>query len=125
MRQCGLPLDPLVEGVRQDDFPSLERTLLALQEEYQRAAAAGDRERAQACRRLVIQAKDHARLVLRNPRTPEHKKQEKEEMFLWLMTWLENPGLFPIWLRLRKAARGAPSHGGRDPCADPQPPAIC
>jgi len=108
--------------VRQDDFPSLERTLLALLEEYQRAAEREDRQRVQACRRLVIAAKDHARLVLRNPRSAEQKKQEKQEMLLWLMTWLENPSLFPIWLRLRKAARAAPP---ADSQAEPHPPAIC
>jgi len=109
VRETGLPLDPLVEGVRQESLGSLERTLLALQCEYERAAAAEDRARMRACRRLVMQAKDHARWVLRNPRTDAVKKAQKEEMLLWLMTWLENPPVFSAWLRLRKQALAARS----------------
>jgi hypothetical protein len=27
---------------------------------------------------------------------------EKEEMVLWMMTWLENPDVFEAWVPLRK-----------------------
>jgi len=93
-----------VEGVRQDSFEELERTLMAIDREYAQAWAAGGRERARACRRLVILAKDHARWALRNPKTPPEKKAGKEEMILWMLTWLENPGAFATWLGLRKAS---------------------
>ncbi|MGC8793020.1 MAG: hypothetical protein ACP5U2_06480 [Bryobacteraceae bacterium] len=102
LRQTGLALDPLVEGVRQDSFESLERTLLALAREYQAAMAAGDRGRAAACRRLVIRAKDHARWALRRGQSDPEQKVTREEMLLWMMTWLENPGVFADWLKLRK-----------------------
>lgn len=93
LRDCGLPLHPLIEGVRQDTPENLERTLLQLENQY----SAGDREIKRACRALVIRAKDHARFALA-------KKPEKEEMILWMMTWLENPSAFPLWLDLRKRA---------------------
>lgn len=110
LRRSALPLDPLVEGVCQDDFAALERTLAGLGEEYRQAMSAGDRARAAACRRLVIEAKDHARLVIHNPRVGPGKKAEKREMLLWMMTWLENPGVFADWLRLRKQVlRGSPA----------------
>lgn len=102
LRESGLPLDPLVEGVRQDSFELLERTLLALAREYQSALESGDRERAMLCRRQVIQAKDRARWVIRSARTSPQKKADKQEMLLWMLTWLENPGVFADWLRLRK-----------------------
>jgi hypothetical protein len=28
----------------------------------------------------------------------------KEEMAAWMLLWLENPAVFPIWLVLRKKA---------------------
>ncbi len=87
LRASGVPLDPLVEGVRQSGFDDLERTLTAL--------AACDRSGA---RRLVIEAKEHARLALKRKPDPA-----REEMILWMLTWLENPDTFPIWVRLRKA----------------------
>ena len=91
LRDSGMPLAPLVEGVRQASFDELETSLLRLLEEYER----GDRA---AARRLVMTAKDHARLAARRP---EHRGQ-KEEMVLWLLTWLENPPLFPGWVRIRR-----------------------
>ena len=94
VRECGVPLDVMVEGVRQATFDDLEASLLKLLEEYQRSDAA----RRMAVRRLVITAKDHARLAARN----SQKRAEKEEMILWLTTWLENPPLFADWVKIRR-----------------------
>jgi hypothetical protein len=103
LRESGALLAPLIEGVRQDTFDELERTLTALQREYEAAGAAGDRPRANRCRRLVIRAKDHARWAARRG-TPD-----REEMASWMMVWLENPGVFTQWLRLHKRHRGGKS----------------
>ncbi len=84
----------MVEGVRQATFDDLAASLLKLLEEY----VPGDAPRRMAVRRLVITAKDHARLAARNPA----KRAEKEEMILWLATWLENPPLFAEWVRIRR-----------------------
>lgn len=97
LRESGAPLAPLVEGVRQENFVELERTLLAVLAEYE---SASERERRMKCRRAVIRAKDHARLALR--RLSGERRAAKEEMILWMLEWLENPGLFPQWLEIRK-----------------------
>jgi hypothetical protein len=94
VRECGVPLDAMVEGVRQGTFDELEASLLKLFEEYQ----PGDAARRRAVRRLVITAKDHARLAARNP----EKRADKEEMILWLTTWLENPPVFGEWVKIRR-----------------------
>lgn len=86
LRSSVAELHPLVEGVRQDDLAGLERTLLALLGEERRSA-----------RTLIIEAKDHAKWS-------QKKHPEKEEMILWMLTWLENPGIFPEWLAIRKEA---------------------
>ncbi len=93
--------------MRQDTFEDLERTLLALAEAHAAAKAVGDRKLAALCRRAVITAKDHARLSARRTGQPE-KKARKQEMIFWMLVWLENPEAFPVWLRLRKRALGAP-----------------
>lgn len=98
-RNRGIPLAPLIEGVRQESFDALESSLLNLLAEYE----SGDAARRLRVRRAVIEAKDHARLAARNP---EHAEQ-KNEMILWMLTWLENPTVFPQWVSLRRAARGA------------------
>ncbi len=95
MRASGLPLDPLIEGVRQDTFEHLERTLRALEAAY----GAGERQPARAA---VIAAKDHARFALRRLAVHDDRTAVKREMLLWIMTWLENPPLFPPWVEIRK-----------------------
>jgi len=95
LRQSGIQLAPLVEGVRQDTFEDLERTLLALEQEY----ASADEPRRTACRREVIAAKDRARWALRRLPNPDPRRDIKQEMFLWMLTWLENPTVFTACLR--------------------------
>jgi hypothetical protein len=97
LRESGVPLAPLVEGVRQESFDALESSLLNFLQEYERADVAGRT----SVRRVVIEAKEHARWAARNP----EKRAEKEEMALWMLTWLENPPLFPQWVRLRREAQ--------------------
>ncbi|HEY2843881.1 MAG TPA: hypothetical protein VGJ09_09530 [Bryobacteraceae bacterium] len=94
LRESGVPLNPLVEGVRQDTFEALESSLLRLFQEYEHGDAAGRTW----IRKLVIEAKDHARWAARKP----ERRVEKEEMVLWMLTWLENPPLFPQWVQLRR-----------------------
>ena len=94
LRSSGVPLTPLVEGVRQGTLDELQASLLTLLVEYEE----GNKTRRNAVRRLVITAKDHARWAVRNPEL----KADKEEMILWMTTWLENPPLFPGWVRLRR-----------------------
>lgn len=94
VRECGVPLDAMVAGVRQGNLDELEESLGLLLEEYERGGAARQRE----VRRLVITAKDHARLAARNPA----RRAEKNEVILWLTTWLENPPLFPAWVEIRR-----------------------
>lgn len=94
VRDCGVPLAPMVEGVRQSSFDELESSLQRLLAAYE----AGDHMRRAAVRRLVITAKEHARLAARN----SAKTADKQEMILWLQTWLENPPVFPEWVRLRR-----------------------
>jgi len=94
LRESGVPLSPLVEGVRQESFEALESSLLNLLEEYERS----DPARRQSIRRVVIEAKEHARWAARKP----ERRVEKEEMALWLLTWLENPPLFPQWVQIRR-----------------------
>lgn len=92
LRESGVELAPMVGGVRQGNFDELESSLLALLGEY----VGGDRVRRLAVRRVVITAKDHARWAAK-------KHPEKEEMILWMTMWLDNPLVFPEWVRLRRA----------------------
>jgi hypothetical protein len=106
LRETGIPLAPLAGGIRQDSFEELERTLVEMEREYAGAIEAGNAPSARACRRLVITAKDHARFSLNSPKLTPAQGAAKQEMLLWMLTWLENPGVFSTWLRLRKKTIG-------------------
>ena len=96
----GVPLSAMVEGVRQTSFDELENSLVRLLDEYERGGA----EHRQRVRELVIAAKDHARWAGRNP----DRREQKEEMAAWMLTWLENPPVFPQWARLRRLSTRVP-----------------
>ena len=98
LRASGVPLHPLVEGVVQDSFDELARSLCALQVEYEAAGAPGR----QRIREIVIEAKDHSRWALRRLRDAPERLAEKQEVLLWLSTWLENPPVFHCWLAVRR-----------------------
>jgi hypothetical protein len=102
LRSSGFALAPRVEGVRQDNFLDLERTLLALALEY----SAGDSICQRQIRQQVISARQHAEWAARNPKVAPPRREMKTEMILWLHTWLENPAVFDIWVQLRKHTCG-------------------
>jgi hypothetical protein len=97
VRAVGRPMAPIIEGVVQDSFDDLERTLAALQVEYE----VSDPERKRAIRKSVITAKDHAFFALKRMQPEDERRESKEEMLLWMRTWLENPSVFSTWLTLR------------------------
>ena len=98
----GLPFEQPFAGIRQHTWEELEQSLLEMQSIYAEAEAAGNRERARACRRQVIAAKDRARFLARNPHIVPEKRAQKEEMAEWMLVWLENPEIFPAWVEARK-----------------------
>lgn len=101
LRETGLLLHPLVEGVRLEDLDALARTLLALERWYQ--AGAGASPHATAARKEVLAARRKAEWVIRNPRVDALVRAAMEEKLLWLRVWLENPLVFSTWLALRQA----------------------
>jgi len=102
LRESGYPLAPLVEGVRQGTLDELERTLIALQREYEQAQAEANREAASLCRELVLEARTHAIFARRRGTAG------KDEMIEWIRVWLENPPLFEAWVRLRRSELSKP-----------------
>jgi hypothetical protein len=83
LRDSGVPLTAEVEGIRQENFAELERTLLAA-----------------TARAPVLEAKRHAELARRSPNVD---RAVKTEMIEWMRVWLETPDAFPVWVKLRKA----------------------
>jgi hypothetical protein len=115
LRATGLPFDQPFAGVRQHSFEELEESLRELLAVYTEANAAGNRELARYARRQVIGAKDRAKFLARNPRTPADKRSAKEEMAEWMLVWLENPEVFPAWVEARRRAlhpEAEPQGGG-------------
>jgi hypothetical protein len=71
--------------------------LLALAEWYEH----GDNETRRLTRQIVITAKVHAKLAAGSQRLAAEKRALKVEMAAWMLTWLENPLIFPLWISMR------------------------
>ena len=97
LRDSGVPLAPLVEGVRQDSTDALERTLCALSELYE----TGTLDERSRCRGEVIEARQHALWAL--AKLEGIARQEREQMRATMLIWLENPALFRTWVAARQA----------------------
>lgn len=102
LRDLQVPVAAPYGGVQQASFADLEDSLRELSRVYLRAREEGNRELCRACREVVIEAKDHARLAGRNPRLPEAERSIKAEMREWMLVWLESPDVFEPWVALRK-----------------------
>ncbi len=102
LRRSGIRIEQPWAGVRQRDYAELEQSLLAMAAEYARAMEAGLRDRSRYCRRVVIAAKDHARLSASNPRTRTETRAQKLEMVEWMLVWLGDPAMFAGWVEIRK-----------------------
>ncbi|MCZ2154618.1 MAG: hypothetical protein LC114_12065 [Bryobacterales bacterium] len=97
----GLPLDPLVEGVRFDTIEDFHRSLTALAARHRANLEQQPGQPMTTARSRVLEGRRKAELALRNPRLTAEKRAAMQEKFLWLRTWLENPGLFEGWAALR------------------------
>ena len=56
------------------------------------------------CRAMVIAAKDRARFASRGVKAELAKRELKARMVEWMLVWLDDPTVFPIWATLRQAA---------------------
>ena len=102
LRETDLPFAQPYAGIAQKNYEELERSLREMLIVYSEAMRAGDRRTARYCRRQVIAAKDRARYIARSAKTSAAKKAQKEEMAQWMLVWLENPEVFPVWAEIRK-----------------------
>jgi hypothetical protein len=102
LADTAIPVEQPFAGVRQKTFDELECSLFEMWTVYQAAKETGDRARARQCRNMVIQAKDHARMAARSCKASPERKLEKQEMVQWMLVWLDDPGVFPAWVKLRK-----------------------
>lgn len=96
LRGSGVPLHPLVEGVRQESMEALERTLGALADVYE----AGTLEQKQRCRGEVIEARQHA--LWAQARLEGREREARERMRETMLVWLENPAVFRAWVEARR-----------------------
>jgi hypothetical protein len=124
----GLPLD-LRGRVHSHDRAAAAASLTDMTREYDAARCAGDKIRAEDCRRAVRKGKDRLKLLLRRTSLSPQKRQEKQELLQWFLVWLEAPPLFPAWIELRaRAGSGStiaspetpePGCGRQEPAAEP------
>jgi hypothetical protein len=109
----GLPVD-LRGRIHFHDREAAAASLRSMTIEYEAARAAGDKVRAEDCRRAVRKGKERLKLLLRRSLAPQ-KHEEKQELLEWFLVWLEAPQLFPGWLALRRKATGNSANSAVEP----------
>jgi hypothetical protein len=101
---CGIAVDAPWSDVRQHSFEELEASLRAFSGIY------GEREDLRRlCRERVIAAKDRARWIARRAGSDEALRARKAEMVEWMLVWLGDPAVFPVWVDAWHAARHPPT----------------
>lgn len=98
LKTMDLRLDPRVRGVSLHSRDDLRQSLLAFAELY---TTAEDRIRQRELRAEVIEAKTRLRGLISRTTDAVHRA-EREAMLTEVMTWLENPGIFDLWVKLKK-----------------------
>jgi hypothetical protein len=92
IQECGLAVDVPWSGVRQHSVEELEESLRAFSGVY-----AGREDLRRLCRDRVIAAKDRARWISRRAGSDEALRARKAEMVEWMLVWLGDPAVFPVW----------------------------
>ncbi len=100
IQQCGLPVDPPWCGVRQHTFDELEESLRAFSAVYEARPDLRD-----VCRKQVIAAKDRAKFLTARNSVDSETRARKAEMTEWMLVWLGDPAVFPVWVTALRAAR--------------------
>jgi len=101
LRASGIPITAPWSGVAAHSMDELEMALLELTQVYETRT-----DLRRYCRDQVIGAKDRARWASRSPRIDEPKRRTKEEMVEWMLVWLDDPAVFPVWVQLRRRNMG-------------------
>jgi hypothetical protein len=99
IRGAGLTIAIPWRGVSVHSIEELEESLREFTRVYE---ARPDLRR--YCRDQIIAAKDRARWASLSPRVEENKRALKAEMVQWMLVWLDDPAVFPIWAQLRRNA---------------------
>jgi hypothetical protein len=98
IRQSGLSIAAPWCGVRQHTFDELEQSLREFSAVY---AARPDLR--QLCRDEVIAAKDRAKWLSRRDNIDNEIRRRKATMAEWMLIWLSDPALFPVWINALKS----------------------
>ncbi|HEU5022871.1 MAG TPA: hypothetical protein VFT60_13310 [Bryobacteraceae bacterium] len=104
IQASGLTVEAPWSEVRQHSFEDLEESLRAFSGVY---AVRVDLRR--LCRDRVIAAKDRARWIARRAGSDEGLRSRKAEMVEWMLVWLGDPAVFPVWADAWHAARNPPT----------------
>lgn len=94
IQQAGLPVAAPWCGIRQHTFDELEDSLLQFSTVYE---VRPDLRR--QCREQVIAAKDRAKRLSVLPMVDEETRRRKATMAEWMLIWLGDPAIFPVWVR--------------------------
>jgi len=96
IRESGLKISAPWSGLNTHSLEALNGDLRAFCRVHETRA-----DLRRYCREQVIRAKERARWAAKNPKLEENKRAMKSEMVEWMLVWLDDPAVFPVWAQLR------------------------
>jgi hypothetical protein len=101
------PYDKILSGILCfKTFADCEITLQRLEDLRRDYSSRGDLRGVEQCRTVALLGRKRAEAISRNKKVTPQKRDQKRELASWFRIWLENPGIFPEWLSLRKESEG-------------------
>lgn len=84
------------------DFSQAEQTLRRMTELQRQFKQSGQREGLKYLRQLAEKGHKRCLMIAKNEKVDASKRAEKKEIAFWFKLWLDSPGIFYLWLDLRK-----------------------
>jgi hypothetical protein len=92
-----------LEGLLQfKDLKEAEETIQKMNELQKKIEQSGDEAGLEYLRQLAERGYRRCLMIAKNEKVEMHKREEKKEIAFWFKLWLDNPGIFAIWIELRK-----------------------
>jgi hypothetical protein len=92
-----------LEGLLQfKDLKEAEETIQRMCELEKQFKQKDDRAGLEYLRQLAEKGYKRCLMIAKNEKVEIHKREEKKEIAFWFKLWLDNPGVFNIWIELRK-----------------------
>lgn len=102
-RRLESPYNPMFRNILKfSDFKQTLVSIRQLENLRRKFLSENDREGVRLVRETALKGKNRARMVAKNEKVEQKKREEKQEIVEWFTIWLQSPEIFENWISLRQ-----------------------